>query len=633
MATALTLKMIRNGQLVGSKDFDRDMIKIGRLASAHLVVEDEKVSRIHAVLEVASDGSMSLTDMGSVEGTFVNGQKVASKVPVAFGDLFRIGDTEIHLVQGGATSVEAISETPTSLVDASKFVAPAPAMTLPAFPAVQAPSAHTTAPPAPAIPTTTQPAAAGPGVRNEATGMPARIRPIRRKGGGDLGLELRFFWGDQLVGSHFLQPKKGKTVSFTVGSAPKVNFEMGDSRLGAPSFAVAVMEDGRDAKIRFTKKMAGELERKNGQEVVTLEQALGSRHAQSDGDAYAVDLGKEDFMWVDLGGVTVEAFYQPAPKPVFVPFAETIDYVWMNTLLVSLFLGAMFVISAVNKDLEGEDLADDLAGDQARLAKLIIKPPEPQKAMGKQKKDSGEMAAKHKDAEGQAGKKDAPKRSAHMAPKGDPNNKDQARLLMQKVFGGASGGVSSVFGHQGLGGELKAAMGNLFGAAPGDAAGFGGLGIRGSGSGGGGVGDTIGIGGIGTKGRGGGTGGYGSGIGVLGGKQNVDIGINSSEATVLGSLDKELIRKVIRENIQKIRFCYENAMVRAPKLRGKVSVKFVISAEGTVSASNVAPGTDTNNAELETCIVSRMRGFVFPKPKGGGVVVVTYPFVFQPGGQ
>ena len=39
-----------------------------------------------------------------------------------------------------------------------------------------------------------------------------------------------------------------------------------------------------------------------------------------------------------------------------------------------------------------------------------------------------------------------------------------------------------------------------------------------------------------------------------------------------------------------------------------------------------------NNAELETCVAGRVRTWVFPKPKGGGVVVVTYPFIFQQAG-
>ncbi|HYX92472.1 MAG TPA: AgmX/PglI C-terminal domain-containing protein, partial [Myxococcaceae bacterium] len=225
------------------------------------------------------------------------------------------------------------------------------------------------------------------------------------------------------------------------------------------------------------------------------------------------------------------------------------------------------------------------------------------------------------------------KRNARMAPKGDPNNKDQARMLTQKIFGGSGGGISTIFGKNGLGGELKSAMGNMFGAAPGDAQGFGGLGLRGSGAGGGGVGDTIGIGGIGTKGRGGGMGKYGEGLGLgMGGKKSADIGISSSEPTVMGSLDKELIRQVIKRNISQIRYCYESQLSRYPKLNGKVSVKFIITATGTVSSSTVAQAT-TSNAELETCVAGRVHTFVFPKPKGGGVVVVTYPFIFKPSGE
>ena len=204
------------------------------------------------------------------------------------------------------------------------------------------------------------------------------------------------------------------------------------------------------------------------------------------------------------------------------------------------------------------------------------------------------------------------------------------RLLVAKVFGASGGGISTLFGHQGLGGEIKGAMGHLFGAAPGDAAGFGGLGLRGSGSGGGGVGDTIGIGGIGTKGRGTGTG-YGSSVGVLGGKKDVDIGITSSGPTVMGSLDKELIRKVIHANRGQIRFCYESQLNRFPKLDGKVAVKFVISPSGSVASSQVAQ-TTVSNAELEACVAGRVRTWIFPKPKGGGVVVVTYPFIFKQSG-
>jgi TonB family protein len=319
-----------------------------------------------------------------------------------------------------------------------------------------------------------------------------------------------------------------------------------------------------------------------------------------------------------------------------------VDYVPLNIFLVMFLLGSLFVISALNRGEGDGEYADDLSDNQARIAKLIVKPPEAQKnpliekmqaqKEKQQQKKSGEMAAKHKGEEGQMGKKDAPKTGNRTAPKGDPNKKDQARALTAKIFGGGKGGVSTIFGTGGLGGELKSAMGNMFGAKAGDSGGFGGMGLRGGGGGGGGTGETVGIGSVGTKGRGGGTGSYGTGVGVLGGKQGVDVGIAASDPVVMGSLDKELIRAVIKRNIGQIRFCYESQLNRFPKLNGRVMVKFIIKEDGSVASSNVASST-VGNAELESCAASRVRTWLFPKPKGGGVVVVTYPFNFTRSGE
>ncbi len=60
MAIPLTLKVFKGGTLVSAKDFERDIIKIGRLSSVHLRLEDEKVSRVHSVLEASADGTLSI---------------------------------------------------------------------------------------------------------------------------------------------------------------------------------------------------------------------------------------------------------------------------------------------------------------------------------------------------------------------------------------------------------------------------------------------------------------------------------------------------------------------------------------------------------------------------------------------
>src|SRR5512138_3657564 len=90
MPTPITLKVFRGNELVRTEQFNREIIKIGRLASAHLCLEDDKVSRIHSVIEVSPDGAISIIDMGSAEGTFVNGKKV-SRGALRMGDQITLG--------------------------------------------------------------------------------------------------------------------------------------------------------------------------------------------------------------------------------------------------------------------------------------------------------------------------------------------------------------------------------------------------------------------------------------------------------------------------------------------------------------------------------------------------------------
>ncbi|MGZ3480456.1 MAG: FHA domain-containing protein, partial [Myxococcaceae bacterium] len=106
MSVPLTLKVFKNEAMVAAKDYDRDIIKIGRLASAHLCLDDDKVSRIHSVIEIAPDGKLSIIDMGSVEGTWVNGKRV-NKGVLSFGDEIRVGNTLIKVEDGAAARAAA----------------------------------------------------------------------------------------------------------------------------------------------------------------------------------------------------------------------------------------------------------------------------------------------------------------------------------------------------------------------------------------------------------------------------------------------------------------------------------------------------------------------------------------------
>ncbi len=306
MPVPLTLKVFKGEQLISSKDFDRDLIKIGRLASAHLTIDDEKVARIHAVIDVAPDGTLSVTDMGTVEGTMLNGKRVM-KSPLSFGDAIQVGGTTIRIEKAGAAP--AIAPTIAPVADAAAtqpFVATvaAPQVVAAQVQVVAAPQVVHVPAPAP----TYRPPPAPPEELVEERISP-RMRPRRRKGSGPLGVELRFLWGDHIVGEYFLSP--GVERSFKVGSGQGVDFEMGD--ISGPLFEL-VRFGKNGAQLRFTAKMEGEVHRKFGDEVLSLADAKKKGLAQADGDAVALTLSNDDFAWIELGGITVEAFFQPVPK-------------------------------------------------------------------------------------------------------------------------------------------------------------------------------------------------------------------------------------------------------------------------------------------------------------------------------
>jgi TonB family protein len=99
---------------------------------------------------------------------------------------------------------------------------------------------------------------------------------------------------------------------------------------------------------------------------------------------------------------------------------------------------------------------------------------------------------------------------------------------------------------------------------------------------------------------------------------------------LVGSLDKEVIRGVIRRHIAEVRSCYERELVKDSSLAGRISVQFTIAFTGDVLESLLQSST-MGNPRVEECVVRAVRQWKFPKPQGGGVVIVSYPFNFTSG--
>jgi Zn-finger nucleic acid-binding protein len=93
----LTFQVRAPGQPVREVRTRRSVVKIGKLHSSTVLIEgDETVNRMHAIIEVNGPGDVSIIDLASAAGTFVNGQEV-TRARLQSGDTIGVGDTRLHL--------------------------------------------------------------------------------------------------------------------------------------------------------------------------------------------------------------------------------------------------------------------------------------------------------------------------------------------------------------------------------------------------------------------------------------------------------------------------------------------------------------------------------------------------------
>ncbi|MGA7194653.1 MAG: FHA domain-containing protein [Anaerolineales bacterium] len=123
--------VMRSGPMPGATyPLEGDQLTIGRDSNNGVAINDAEISRKHARLTFQG-GKYVLEDLGSTNGTFVNGQRLAGPVVLKSGDVVSLGEQivlmfDVLSVDAGATMV------------APRKSAPAPVM-----PSVPAPVAAT----------------------------------------------------------------------------------------------------------------------------------------------------------------------------------------------------------------------------------------------------------------------------------------------------------------------------------------------------------------------------------------------------------------------------------------------------------------------------------------------------------
>src|SRR5689334_17473299 len=157
----LTFRIYKGDQLLREERLSLSVIKLGKVPSAHLKLDDETVSRMHAIIEVNGPGDVSIIDLGSTKGTFVNGQKV-NKAKLQSGDTIVVGETRIELAIGAGE--ESAEDDPTRVnappapEPSSGVIASTPRPPMGAPASIASPAAAATAPTMQAPPMSRPPA-------------------------------------------------------------------------------------------------------------------------------------------------------------------------------------------------------------------------------------------------------------------------------------------------------------------------------------------------------------------------------------------------------------------------------------------------------------------------------------------
>ena len=166
--------VIATGPLAGERIHLDGEVTIGR-EGTDVVIDDDELSRRHAALRPAT-GGIEHEDLGSLNGTFVDGQRIEAPIVLGSGARIKIGATILHVeVEVAGAQATRLTQTPGR--EGGTTVSPAPA---------RVGEAGTAPQPQPARPRPEPATPAAVGTPRAALGPPAfraaSRRPPRRSG-------------------------------------------------------------------------------------------------------------------------------------------------------------------------------------------------------------------------------------------------------------------------------------------------------------------------------------------------------------------------------------------------------------------------------------------------------------------
>ena len=155
---------VTGGKASGTEISFEDEFLIGRATTGDgRLGEDPELSRNHARIVRRAGDQLTIEDLGSTNGTFVNGKRVTDAQALRPGDTIKLGTTTLQVLDetGGAPQATALGAVPPPQAQPTAAAATPPAAPAPAAPAPAPPPAPAPAPRAPGPPPAPAPRAPG----------------------------------------------------------------------------------------------------------------------------------------------------------------------------------------------------------------------------------------------------------------------------------------------------------------------------------------------------------------------------------------------------------------------------------------------------------------------------------------
>jgi hypothetical protein len=677
----LNFRIFLHDQLVETRAFTQDVIKIGRLTSSHLRLDDDAIGRMHAVIEVGAN-DVRLIDLGSSNGTSLNDRTIDRSHELRSGDQIKFGPYRIEVMISEAMPSVATMIAPAvqpapapqaaarvdlgQVEDHSRQVAEVVAMygrsVIDVAHVGQNRNRKRSALPLLAMGgmlfagglglfgfEVAQPWQDYSAARIEAQQAHAPVPEAPGLGTGGLGLGLALLGLVPFMAGALRMRDEGLDV-YSIGESPDASFKVSGHDLPDPGATPLVERSANGFALAFAPSMRGSVE-VAGQQLALHDLVASGRAIERDG-MYRYELPNGARAKLQHGEIAFNVSL--VHSGAVVAGRGDIDWpFWAyagGTTVVG--LGFYLLMRATPDQALGLALADEEAS--ARFARYIHQAdqvdqvePEETEAATSEESAGGTPGKRASGEEGGAGKPTSRNTNGAYKVAGTSKSIPQIGRTFDPDAAARSAGILGVLAQQdghflanASGGAFTVGQddadiwGNLTGTNYAEAYGVGGMGLVGSGRGGGGADGLIGMGNTGLLGHGPGSGGgtgWGPGDGKVTGfgpKQKKAPAVHVGQVEGSG-IDRDMVRRIVRAHINEVRSCYNAGLTKDPNLEGRVLIKFTILPTGKVTNAMVAENT-TKSTPVADCIAKAVKRWSFPKV-AKGTAIVTYPFRLSSG--